>query len=132
MSKINKIELEKRNNVIREKFNKVYNTLIESGKIKNKSDLANHLESYNHIVNNMVNGKRNPTIHMVYMLVQKFNVNANYLLNVGEDRMFRGDNLIDEAKEIRQSSVIKWIYDLPLQTFTDDLKFDIISKIDEI
>jgi hypothetical protein len=35
-------------------------------------------------------------------------------------------------KKMDKDEVIEWIYNLPLQTLTDDLKYDIVEKIEEL
>ena len=37
-----------------------------------------------------------------------------------------------KTKKMSKDEVIEWIYNLPLQTLTDELKDDIVEKIEEL
>mgnify|MGYP001124460491 CR=1 FL=1 len=45
--------------MVNRRFKRVYEKLLEEQVIQGKSDLAQHLETYNHVINSILKGKRN-------------------------------------------------------------------------
>jgi len=66
-------------NIVNKRFRLVFDYLMENGKIKSKSDIANHLDTYNHIINSILKGKRNITLKQMNLLIDIFGINANFL-----------------------------------------------------
>jgi hypothetical protein len=76
-------------NVVNKRFRLVYDQLKEEGKIKSKSDIAEKLGTYNHVVNSILKGKRNITLDQMNKLIEIYGVNANFLFG-GSNQMFDG------------------------------------------
>jgi phage repressor protein C with HTH and peptisase S24 domain len=78
-------------NTVVQRFKAVYKYLENNGLIKGKSDLAKHLGTYNHVVNSILQGKRNITVEQILRLCDHFQLNANYMFGTDEE-MFRTGN----------------------------------------
>ena len=74
--------------IVNQQFRKVYEFLKEREMIRSKSDIAGKLDTYNHVINNILNGKRNLTLDQLRYLIEVYRVNGNYMLGVEPDRMF--------------------------------------------
>ncbi len=74
-------------NLVNQRFKEVYQELEHRSLIKGKSDLANELGTYNHIINSILKGQRNITIEQLNLLFLKYNVNANFIFGLN-DTMF--------------------------------------------
>ena len=72
---------------ISQQFAKLVDCLLESGKIKNKSQLARVMDSYNHVVSDIMKGRRNLTLDQINALVAEYDLDVNYLFGVS-DNMF--------------------------------------------
>ena len=83
-------------NKVNIQFRAVYNQLKETGKIKSKSDIALKLGTYNHIINSILNGKRNITLEQMNKLIEIYGINANFLFGESEE-MYDGYNASDSA-----------------------------------
>lgn len=70
---------------VNQRFKSVYETLENRNLIKGKSDIANELGTYNHIINSILKGQRNITVDQLSQLFQKYGINANYLFGLSED-----------------------------------------------
>jgi hypothetical protein len=70
-----------------ERFNLIVNHLIEANKVKNISQFAKSINSYNHIVYYINTNKRNVSITMIIQLAEVYNINPNYILGYS-DNMF--------------------------------------------
>lgn len=66
-------------NIVNQRFKEVFDLLVANKIVKGKSDLALKLDTYNHVINNILNGKRSVTIHQLNKLFSIYNVNANYI-----------------------------------------------------
>lgn len=64
---------------VNRKFNHVYEELIVRKLIKSKSDLAKNLETYNHIINNILKGDRNITVDQIRLLSERYDVRPDFL-----------------------------------------------------
>lgn len=78
------------NSIVNQRFCEVYKQLKTLSKIKNKSHLAEQLGTYNHVINNIMQGKRNLTLEQIDSLMNLYGVNANYLFG-RSDAMFLGE-----------------------------------------
>lgn len=74
--------------IVNQRFKRVYEELEAQVRIRGKSDLAEQLGTYNHVVNSILKGKRNITIDQLAKLFEHYGVNANYLFGLSE-QMFR-------------------------------------------
>jgi hypothetical protein len=82
--------MNKQNKIYNNRFKKVYLKLKEQERVKDKTDLANKLGSYNSVVNYIINGKRSVTLDQLTTLIKKFGINANYIFGRSE-YMFLSD-----------------------------------------
>ena len=76
--------------IVNQRFKEVFKTLEAANLIKGKSDIANHLGTYNHVINSILKGQRNITLDQLNKLFDNYRVNANYLFG-NSDQMFLGD-----------------------------------------
>lgn len=65
--------------IVNQRFIHVYNLLEKQGLIRGKSDLAKHLSTYNHVINSILQGKRNLTVEQISLLCNHYHIDANYL-----------------------------------------------------
>lgn len=77
-------------NIVNQRFKRVYNELERTNKIKGKSDIAKHLGTYNHVINSILKGDRNITVDQLNKLFAIFKINANYLFGISEDLFMPG------------------------------------------
>ncbi|MFN7119203.1 MAG: S24 family peptidase [Saprospiraceae bacterium] len=80
-------------NIVNQRFRKVYEELEKFNLIKGKSDLAKKLGTYNHVVNSILKGQRNITVDQLYKLFDMYGVNANYIFGNSEDMFMEGQSL---------------------------------------
>lgn len=76
---------------VNQKFKAVYEELSVQQKIKSKSDLAKKLDTYNHIVNNILKGQRNITIDQIQRLADHYKVRPDFLFGQC-NQMFNEDS----------------------------------------
>lgn len=69
------------------RFRELIIALKKRGLIINKSDLAEKLGTYNHVVGSIEKGKRQLTVGQLELLYKLFNVSTNWLL-YGVGQMF--------------------------------------------
>lgn len=74
-------------NTVNLRFRQVYKQLEKDGQIKGKSDIAERLGTYNHVIGDILKGKRNLTVEQINKLVDLFGINANFLFG-NSDQMF--------------------------------------------
>lgn len=67
--------------IANQRFRKVYDTLIQNKKIKNKQELANKLGTYSHVINLCLKGERNITLEQLSKLCHIYSIDANYFLS---------------------------------------------------
>jgi phage repressor protein C with HTH and peptisase S24 domain len=65
--------------IVNQRFKLIYEALLKNSKVKNKSDLAAKLGTYNHIINNILKGERGVTLEQINKLIEIFGINANYI-----------------------------------------------------
>lgn len=80
-------------NIVNQRFRKIYEELEKFNLIKGKSDLAKKLGTYNHVVNSILKGQRNITVDQLYKLFDMYAVNANYVFGNSEDMFLEGQSL---------------------------------------
>ncbi|MEM6964318.1 MAG: S24 family peptidase [Bacteroidota bacterium] len=78
------------NNIVNQRFREVYHALEKHNLIKGKSDIANHLGTYNHVINSILKAQRNITVEQLHKLFEIFHINANYLFGISEDMFAAG------------------------------------------
>ena len=66
------------------RFNEVYETLKAEKKFKTKTEMAQHLGTYNHVVNLILKGERGVTVEQMGKLCDTFGIDANYLMGFSE------------------------------------------------
>ncbi len=74
-------------NTVNQRFKTAYEELEKYNLIKGKSDLANKLGTYNHVINSILKGQRNITVDQLHKLFEIYGVNANYIFG-NSDEMF--------------------------------------------
>jgi len=80
--------------IVNRRFRQVYQTLEEMRLIKGKSDLAKKLDTYNHVINNILKGQRNITLDQILKLCHHYGVNANFLFGL-DNQMFLNESVAD-------------------------------------
>lgn len=87
--------------VVNQRFVNIYKILEDKHLIRGKSDLAKHLGTYNHVINSILQGKRNLTVEQIHQLCETFDIDANYLFGL-DVPPFRNtsDNDRDDSSEI--------------------------------
>lgn len=68
--------------VVNQRFVNIYKILEDKHLIRGKSDLAKHLGTYNHVINSILQGKRNLTVEQIHQLCETFDIDANYLFGL--------------------------------------------------
>ena len=76
-------------NIVNQRFKKIYADLEKLSLIKGKSDIAAKLGTYNHVINSILKGERNITIEQMGKLLDLFNLRADFLFGISEE-MFVG------------------------------------------
>ncbi len=77
-------------NIVNQRFREVYSSLEKNSIIKGKSDIANKLGTYNHVINSILKGKRNITVDQLSKLFDHYNVNSNYLFGLSKEMFMEG------------------------------------------
>lgn len=77
-------------NIVNQRFKKVYDYLEKHNIIKGKSDIAKKLGTYNHVINSILQGKRNITVDQLNKLFELFQVNANFLFGSSDTMIVNG------------------------------------------
>ncbi len=88
--------------LVNQRFKEVYQELEHRSLIKGKSDLANELGTYNHIINSILKGQRNITIEQLNLLFLKYKVNANFIFGLN-DAMF-----MEQAPSVMSKSQLQY------------------------
>ena len=88
-------------NIVNQRFKKVFDELEKRHSIKGKSDIAKQLGTYNHVVNSILKGDRNITLEQLHKLFEIHRINANYMFGFS-DEMFQGNHIgMDTAIPLR-------------------------------
>ena len=74
-------------NIVNQRFRKVFSALEKNHLIKGKSDIAKKLGTYNHVINSILKGDRNITVDQLTKMFEIYGVDANYMFGL-HDRMF--------------------------------------------
>ncbi|MCO6490722.1 MAG: S24 family peptidase, partial [Phaeodactylibacter sp.] len=77
-------------NIVNERFRKVYHELEKHNFIKGKSDIAKKLGTYNHVINSILKGQRNITVDQLTSLFEIYGINANFVFGIEEDMFLEG------------------------------------------
>ena len=76
--------------VVNQRFKIVYESLFNTKQIRGKSDLADKLGTYNHVINSILKGQRNITVEQLSKLFEFYQVNANYLFGISNNMFLQG------------------------------------------
>ncbi len=76
--------------IVNQRFKVVYESLFKTKQIRGKSDLANKLGTYNHVINSILKGQRNITVEQLSKLFEFYQVNANYLFGISNNMFLQG------------------------------------------
>ncbi len=82
-----------KDHLINRNFRKVFEELSVRKIIKGKSDIAKKLDTYNHIINNILKGDRNITVDQILKLSNQYDVSPDYMFGKSEN-MFLSDRSI--------------------------------------
>ena len=128
-------------NLVNQRFRKVYTALEEQNKIKGKSDIAKQLGTYNHVINSILKGKRNITVDQLNKLFELYNVNANFIFG-SSDQIFTdgdipthsmGDKIFGSRKNITlvpQRALAGYAVEFENPTYTESLQQFSIPGLD--
>jgi phage repressor protein C with HTH and peptisase S24 domain len=83
-------------NIVNQRFKKVFSELEKRNFIKGKSDIAKKLGTYNHVVNSILKGDRNVTVDQLHKLFETYGVDANYLFGLSEQMFKNGQGRVGE------------------------------------
>ncbi len=75
-------------NIVNQRFRKVFDELERHRSIKGKSDIAKQLGTYNHVINSILKGERNITVEQLYKLFEIYQIDANFMFGFS-DQMFK-------------------------------------------
>ena len=78
------------NNIVNQRFRTLYDELYRQGHIRGKSDIAEKLGTYNHVINSILKGQRNITIEQLSKLFEHYQANANYLFGLSNKMFLKG------------------------------------------
>ncbi|MEM9888519.1 MAG: LexA family transcriptional regulator [Bacteroidota bacterium] len=92
------------NHTVNQRFKAVYEALENLQLIKGKSDIANELGTYNHIINSILKGQRNITIDQLSQLFDTYSVNANYLFGLSDEMFTASGKLESRSMDERDFS----------------------------
>ena len=70
-------------NIVNQRFKKIYSELEKYNVIKGKSDIAKQLGTYNHVINSILKGQRNITVDQLNKLFDIYGIDANYVFRSG-------------------------------------------------
>ncbi len=74
-------------NIVNQRFRAIFSALEKNNQIRGKSDIAEKLGTYNHVINSVLKGERNITIEQMSKLLDLYNLRADYLFGIS-DEMF--------------------------------------------
>jgi len=77
--------------VVNKRFEQVFKYLEDNELIRSKSDLARQLDTYNHVISSILQGKRNLTIDQCNRLFQHYDINANYIFGLSDNMLVSGE-----------------------------------------
>ena len=83
--------------IVNQQFRKVYDFLKERDMIRSKSDIAGKLDTYNHVIHNILNGKRSLTVDQLRHLMEEYHINGNFMFGIEPDRMFLHEDIPTET-----------------------------------
>ena len=75
--------------MVNQRFKMVYEVLEKNNLIKGKSDLAQSLGTYNHVINSILKGQRNITVEQLNKLFDHYQLNANFVFGLSESIFLR-------------------------------------------
>jgi plasmid maintenance system antidote protein VapI len=87
-------------NIVNQRFRKVFEELEKKNLIKGKSDIAKQLGTYNHVINSILKGDRNITVDQLHKLFETYHVDANYMFGFN-DAMFMNSQAQDRSLPTR-------------------------------
>lgn len=77
-------------NVVNQRFRKVFEALERISLIRGKSDIAKQLGTYNHVINSILKGQRNVTVEQLNKLFEIYGINANYVFGSSDEMFMEG------------------------------------------
>ncbi len=101
-------------NIVNQRFRKIYYALETNHLIKGKSDIAKKLGTYNHVINSILKGQRNITVDQLAKLFDLYPIDANYVFGKAPD-IFTADIMkivgvpsftVEHMKQTPRSNII--------------------------
>lgn len=86
---------------VRERFLAVMNRLIEDGAVQDEKNFLLNIKMRRGQMTDIRSGKRFVTVQMIWMMIMKYNVNANYLFPPFSKQMFLKENKKGQIKQLR-------------------------------
>ena len=77
-------------NIVNQRFRIIYESLKSQGVIKGKSDLADKLGTYNHVINHILKGERNITVDQLHKLFETYGIDANFVFGISDQIFIDG------------------------------------------
>ncbi len=72
-------------NMINRRFVEAYHILKGEKKFKNKTEMAQRLGTYNHVINLILKGERGITVEQIGKFCDIFGINANYIMGFSDN-----------------------------------------------
>lgn len=88
-------------NIVNQRFRKIFTALEKAGVIRGKSDIAAKLGTYNHVINSVLKGERNITVEQMGKLIDLFDLRADFLFGISDDMFLGGDPTRNGAERTR-------------------------------
>jgi hypothetical protein len=77
-------------NIVNQRFRKIFSELEKSTLIRGKSDIAAKLGTYNHVINSVLKGERNITVEQMGKLIDLYNLRADFLFGISDEMFVDG------------------------------------------
>ena len=77
-------------NIVNQRFRKVFQALEKYNLIKGKSDIAKKLGTYNHVINSILKGQRNITVDQLNKLFDTHGIDANFFIGKSDQMFMEG------------------------------------------
>ena len=79
-------------NIVNQRFRKVFSALEEKRLIKGKSDIAKRLGTYNHVINSILKGDRNITVEQLTKMFDIYGIDANFMFGLHDDMFIASED----------------------------------------
>ncbi len=79
------------NNIVNQRFRALFSELEKNNLIKGKSDIADKLDTYNHVINSILKSKRNITVDQLSKLFEHYRINSNFMFGLSDEMFLDGE-----------------------------------------